>query len=110
MSRFFWDTHCVYLLTTFSAGGGGNSEARREKIQAKNSKLHDERANDRVKRVELEMKQADRAAKKGGKSANGEEEEATEPDNGGIHPARLAMMAATDRAPRPSYPTHRQRY
>ena len=99
------------MLTIFSAGGGGNSEARREKIQAKNSKLHDERANDRVKRVELEMKQADRAAKKGKKNADGEEEEpAAEPDNGGIHPARLAMMAANDRPSRPSYPTHRQRY
>lgn len=97
------------MLTVFSAGGGGNSEARREKIQVKNSKLHDERANDRVKRVEIDMKQAERAAKKGGKDANGEEE-AAEPDTVGIHPARLAMMAATDRAARPAHPTHRQRY
>lgn len=54
------------------------------------------------------MKQAERAAKKGKKGAkDGEEEAAAEPDNGGIHPARLAMMAGNDR---PSYPTHRQRY
>lgn len=74
--------------------------------------MHDERANDRVKRVELEMKQAERAAKKGNKgAAAGEaEEEAAEPNNEGIHPARLAMLAATDRSNRPSYPTHRQRY
>lgn len=98
------------LLTIHSAGGGGNSEARREKIQAKNSKLHDERANDRVKRVELDMKQADRAAKKGNKGADGEEEGAAEPDNNGIHPARLAMLAATSGPARPSYPSHRQRY
>ena len=105
-----WGTiYHVHMLTVFSAGGGGNSEARREKIQVKNSKLHDERANDRVKRVEIDMKQAERAAKKGGKDANGEEE-AAEPDTVGIHPARLAMMAATDRSARPAYPTHRQRY
>jgi nucleolar protein 6 len=55
------------------------------------------------------MKQAERAAKKGKKGAKGEEEkeEAVEPDNVGIHPARLAMMSGNDR---PSYPTHRQRY
>lgn len=94
----------------YSAGGGGNSDTRREKIQAKNEKLHDERANDRVKRVELEMKQAERAAKKGGKKgaegADGAEAEA-EAETNGIHPARLAMLAATNR---PSYPTHRQRF
>lgn len=61
------------------------------------------------------MKQADRAAKKGKKGANAEEEKdeeaAAEPDNGGIHPARLAMMSgASDRYARPSYPNHRQRY
>ena len=60
------------------------------------------------------MKQADRAAKKGKKGANGEEEKeeaAAQPDNGGIHPARLAMMSgANDRYARPSYPNHRQRF
>ena len=73
--------------------------------------MHDERANDREKRAELEMKQADRAAKKGKKGAKGEEEEAAaEPDNNGIHPARLAMMSGNGGSARPSYPTHRQRY
>lgn len=101
------------MLIDSSAGGGGNSEARREKIATKNTKLHDERANDRLKRVELETKQAERAAKKGKgkKGAEGEEEEAAaEPDNNGIHPARLAMMAGNGPPPRPSYPNHRQRY
>lgn len=101
------------MLIDPSAGGGGNSEARREKIATKNTKLHDERANDRLKRVELETKQAERAAKKGKgkKGAEGEEEEAAaEPDHNGIHPARLAMMAGNGPPPRPSYPNHRQRY
>lgn len=103
------------MLKKLSAGGGGNSEARREKIATKNTKLHDERANDRLKRVELETKQAERAAKKsrGKKGAEGEveeEEAAAEPDNNGIHPARLAMMSGNGGSGRPSYPTHRQRY
>lgn len=51
------------------------------------------------------MKQGDRKEKKdathkkGGKK--GEEEAEAEPDNAGMHPARLAMMQA---------PQHRQRY
>lgn len=99
------------MLTDPSAGGGGNSEARKTKIVAKNDKLHDERARDREKRAELEMKQAERKDKKASKQkkgdaepAAGEPEKAAEPDNGYINPARLAMMS------RPAPPTHRQRY
>jgi nucleolar protein 6 len=47
------------------------------------------------------MKQAERKDKKGGKKGEAEEEEKKEPENTGIHPARLAMMSA---------PAHRQRY
>ena len=47
------------------------------------------------------MKQAERAAKKGGKKgaegADGAEEAEAEADTNGIHPARLAMLAATNR-------------
>lgn len=90
-----------------SAGGGGNSEGRKSKIVAKNDKLHDERARDREKRAELEMKQGERKEKKDAKQKKGdkkgepEEAEAKEPDNAGMHPARLAMMQG---------PQHRQRY
>jgi len=96
----------MYLITdTFpSAGGGGNSEGRKSKIVAKNDKLHDERARDREKRAELEMKQSERKEKKEAKGKKGEGAAEPEPDNGGIHPARLAMMAA------PARPAHYQRY
>jgi nucleolar protein 6 len=89
-----------------SAGGGGNSENRKSRIVAKNDKLHDERARDREKRAELEMKQGERKEKKdathkkGAKKAE-EEEAEPEPDNAGMHPARLALLQA---------PQHRQRY
>jgi len=91
-----------------SAGGGGNSEVRKAKIVAKNDKLHDERAHDREKRAEIEMKQGERKEKKTAKAkkgnTEGEEEEEAGPDNAGMHPARLAMMQA------PQRPVHRQRY
>jgi nucleolar protein 6 len=78
---------------------------------AKNDKLHDERARDREKRAELEMKQGERKEKKDAKNKGDKKGEAgeadaeeAEPDNTGIHPARLAMMAG------PQRPTHRQRF
>jgi nucleolar protein 6 len=79
---------------------------------AKNDKLHDERARDREKRAELEMKQGERKEKKearmkkGNKKDGGENapEESSEADTFGMNPARLAMMQ------RPAPPTHRQRY
>lgn len=100
----------VSLLTLPSAGGGGNSEARKSKIVAKNDKLHDERARDREKRAELELKQGERKEKKDARQKKGDkdgaaaEKEEAQPDNGYINPARLAMMS------RPAPPTHRQRY
>ncbi|EUC47851.1 hypothetical protein COCMIDRAFT_88881 [Bipolaris oryzae ATCC 44560] len=97
-----------------SAGGGGNSEARRSKIAAKNEKLHDERARDRVRKTELEMKQSERKQKKEAKSgkkgedAGAEEAEApekpSEAETFGMNPARLAMMQG------PQRPAHRSRY
>lgn len=97
-----------------SAGGGGNSEVRRSKIAAKNEKLHDERARDRVRKTELEMKQSERKQKKEaktgkkGEDAGAEEAEATEKpseaETFGMNPARLAMMQG------PQRPVHRSRY
>ncbi|KAH8639323.1 hypothetical protein IG631_07093 [Alternaria alternata] len=95
-----------------SAGGGGNSEARKTKIAAKNEKLHDERARDRVKKTEVEMKQSERKQKKEAKSGKkgGDDAEAAEPEQPdeattfGMNPARLAMMQGPER------PQHRSRY
>ena len=94
-----------------SAGGGGNSEARKTKIAAKNEKLHDERARDRVKGAEINMKQRERKEKKeakSGKKADKKEEEPvaeqpSEAETFGMNPARLAMMQG------PAVP-HRSRY
>ena len=109
-------SHEPKLTNPYSAGGGGNSEARKSKISAKNEKLHDERARDRVKKTELEMKQSERKQKKEAKSgkkgaeAGGDEEEAAaaeEPSEAatfGMNPARLAMMQGPER------PQHRSRY
>jgi hypothetical protein len=106
----------THTYTSNSAGGGGNSEARKTKISAKNEKLHDERARDRVKKTELEMKQSERkqkkeakSGKKGGDDAEAGEDAAAadEPDEAatfGMNPARLAMMQGPER------PQHRSRY
>lgn len=53
------------------------------------------------------MKQSERREKKEAKGKKGdkaEEAEEAQPDNAGMHPARLAMMQA------PARPMHRQRY
>ncbi|KAA8614687.1 RNA-binding protein RRM domain [Pyrenophora tritici-repentis] len=94
-----------------SAGGGGNSETRKTKIAAKNEKLHDERARDRIKEAEVSMKQRERKEKKeakSGKKADKKEEEPaaekpSEAETFGMNPARLAMMQG------PAVP-HRSRY
>jgi nucleolar protein 6 len=104
-----YSTHISQMTNSnCSAGGGGNSENRKSRILAKNDKLHDERARDREKRAELELKQSERKEKKEAKGKKGttaeEAEEEAQPDNAGMHPARLAMMQA------PARPMHRQRY
>lgn len=58
------------------------------------------------------MKQGERKEKKDAKNKkSGEnrdaEAEDAQPENGGIHPARLAMMQGPQRQ---QYPNHRQRY
>lgn len=100
-----------------SAGGGGNSEFRKEKLQSKNAKLQEERQREREKREEIEAKQEERKKKKESKQKKGKKgdaggESAAEPvkqsnEHGGIHPSRLAMMQAP--AP-PRSQSHRQRF
>ena len=86
-----------------SAGGGGNTAARKEKIAAKNTKLDEERHRNHEKRAEIENKQKERKEKKekrAGKDKDGAAEgEAAAEDSAsaGIHPARLAMMAQPER-------------
>ncbi|KAL1640616.1 hypothetical protein SLS58_006811 [Diplodia intermedia] len=87
-----------------AGGGGAKSEARKEKLKHKNERLNEQRK----RRAEAEAKEKTRADKKAkhgpGKGANaqpvgdqgppqydGAADEASA-DNGGIHPARLAMM------------------
>lgn len=71
------------------------------KINAKNEKLSNERQRNHEKRAEIESKQQDRKAKKealkGKDGAAGGEAVAEEPENAGIHPARLAMLAQPER-------------
>jgi nucleolar protein 6 len=70
----------------------------------KNDKLHDERARDREKRAEIEMKQGERKEKKESLKKGDKNEGQSEPNTFGMNPARLAMMQ------RPAPPAHRQRY
>ncbi|KAH9816989.1 putative RNA-binding protein [Teratosphaeria destructans] len=82
-----------------TAGGGGKTEGRREKIKAKNVRLEEQRQ----RRAELERKEKLKAEKK--KAAAGGEERAKQEgpraeaksegaagDNAGMHPSRLARM------------------
>lgn len=63
------------MLTVRSAGGGGNTKDRKEKIKAKNQKLNEER----VHRIQEEEK---------AKSAKG----AAQIDESAIHPSRRARV------------------
>lgn len=83
--------------TTNSAGGGGNTDSRKAKIQTKNEKLHDERQ----RRKEHEEKQAERKAAKEAKSGKGKDAKKTngaaaapvvEEVHSGIHPSRLRQL------------------
>lgn len=99
-----------------SAGGGGSkSEARKEKLKYKNEKLNEQRKrrNEQETKEEACARKKAKYAPKGnkkakngpGKGANaqpvaergppqydGAGDDANSADNGGIHPARLAMM------------------
>ncbi|QIW99300.1 hypothetical protein AMS68_004818 [Peltaster fructicola] len=78
-----------------SAGGGGNTEARKEKIKVKNERLDGQRA--RRQEAERKAKEKERRKKSGAavevkgkqlEDAGPAEEEAM----GGMHPSRLARM------------------
>jgi nucleolar protein 6 len=75
------------------------------KITAKNEKLSNERQRNHEKRDEIESKQLERKAKKEARQGTdgevGGEAAAEEPDTGGIHPARLAMLAQPE-GPQPA--------
>ncbi len=91
-----------------TAGGGGKSEARKEKLQVKNERLSEQRKR---RLVEEEKQKARREKKgkgkgqatggnvaaveeKGAAQSNGTSEEPrSEHDSHGIHPSRLARMA-----------------
>jgi nucleolar protein 6 len=83
-----------------TAGGGGKTEGRMEKIKAKNVRLEEQRR----RRAELDRKEREKAERKGGAAkegskggkggdadADGGKLEAAE-DAGGMHPSRLARM------------------
>ncbi|KAF3917249.1 hypothetical protein AA313_de0201175 [Arthrobotrys entomopaga] len=69
-----------------TAGGGGKSEDRKEKVRAKNEKLNEERK----KRFEEDKKKKEEAKKKKAESGEVEEEEKKEEEENhdGIHPSR----------------------
>lgn len=90
------DTRKINVELT--SGGGGNTDARKEKIKEKNVKLEEQRK----RRAELEKQERAKEGKKEGgkhkqieKSANAAEEDqaaAGADASHGIHPSRLARM------------------
>jgi nucleolar protein 6 len=99
-----------------TAGGGGNTEGRKEKIRSRNEKLAEERERDRLKREELEKKQKERKDKKDkfgrGKGKGEEETKAGEGDahtaaESGMHPSRLAQL---QQGPAPEFHGKRKRF
>lgn len=89
-------TQARKINVELTAGGGGKTDARKEKIKAKNEKLDEERQ----RRAEAERKEREKKARKEQKNGRGakkaeKEEAATAGANaahGDIHPSRLAQM------------------
>ena len=83
-----------------TAGGGGKAEGRKEKIRAKNERLGEQRQ----RRAEAERKEREKKAKEEGesnsskpvkkKTQKAEEAKAPQEGMGGMHPSRLARIAA----------------
>lgn len=69
-----------------TAGGGGASQNRKEKISKKNKKLSEQRARRKL----AEMKAAKKAERKAGEQAK--TEAPVSQDNAAIHPSRLSKM------------------
>lgn len=91
-----------------TAGGGGNTEGRMEKVKAKNVRLEEQRERRRVEeaKVKERKEKKDEKAAKGRKGADGaeggKEEEKKKDDNDmtGVHPNRIAMVNAANAAGR----------
>lgn len=72
-----------------TAGGGGGTEARMEKIKAKNVKLDEQRA----RRADAERKEKVRKQRKAALAGGGEAEAAKDSPPTGIHPSRMAQIS-----------------
>lgn len=92
--------HARRINVELTAGGGGKAEGRKEKIRVKNERLGEQRQ----RRAEAERKEREKKAKEEGesdakknvkkKSKKEEEAKPTPEGMGGIHPSRLARIAA----------------
>ncbi len=76
-------------MTNSSAGGGGNTDSRKAKIQAKNEKLNDERQRD-AKKIKTDKKKHDKPAARTGANAEAAAPAANGDDDkyAGVHPSR----------------------
>lgn len=72
-----------------TAGGGGNSKARHQKLRERNDKLNDERETRIKKEQEESIKKAD---KESNKSKDGNKSLKSKDEGPAIHPSRLKMM------------------
>ncbi|KAI1748820.1 hypothetical protein F4782DRAFT_515853 [Xylaria castorea] len=68
-----------------TAGGGGNTEYRKERIRAKNEKLNEERIRRAQEEARVRDKKDREKGEKGGDKAEAEEEKSTA---GAVHPSR----------------------
>lgn len=76
-----------------AGGGGGKSEARRQKIQTKNAKLAEERERFAKKEAEEREKKRLEGGEKGkGTGANADLPAAGDGDRGHVHPSRLRRV------------------
>lgn len=76
-----------------TAGGGGKSEDRKEKIRLKNTRLEEQR--DRRREAEMKAEKAKSKKNRGVSDANATEIQEKEDDGrGAIHPSRLKRVAA----------------
>lgn len=82
------------ILGQSSAGGGGASANRTEKIKEKNKKLNEERAN-RMKKEEA-AKLEKQANKTDGQVAGEDTPAPTKNDDDGIHPSRRGLVPFTE--------------
>lgn len=92
--------HARRINVELTAGGGGKAEGRKEKIRVKNERLGEQRQ----RRAEAERKEREKKAKDGEEANDGkpvkkkpkkvDEANAPPEEMGGMHPSRLARIAA----------------